>query len=550
MTLKPASWGIIILIILSFLVRVWRLDNLSLFGDEIDVGYQAYSLSQTGRDYKGNFLPFYIQSLAESRAPLLIYTVIPFISFFGLNQVGVRLAPILFGILSIYLIYKLVLLLSKSQPLSLISAAVLSLMPWHFHYSRAAFEVTLLISLILAGTYFFYLFVRYLKNKFLYLSIIFFGLSFYTYNTANIFVPLLVIFLIFTNFKTIKTKLKPTLLLTASGLTLLFILPLIKEIFYGQAATRFSSLSIINNPQIIDQIVTKRTTFSAANPQLESVFHNKPQKYLTEILKNYIKSFSLDFLFLTGDILNVRHSIPGFGQIFTVFLPFLIFGLFSLNLKNSLSNLMLFWLLLSPLPSSLTINGGTHATRLFLMVIPLAYFIALGIVKLFQSKTSPILYLLLAAILTFQVTAFTHEYFVHYPKDSFENWNYGYQQIFENIPKDFNRLYISNAKYNSLLPYLFYQKYPPQKFINDQVVDNGPQFNLNHQITFINDWPSPDHLNDIKTNAQSQDVFVLFQGKDIPGDMNLSQRPISGFATIKTVYNPNHTILTQIIQKI
>ena len=76
----------------------------------------------------------------------------------------------------------------------MISATVLSLMPWHFHYSRAAFEVTLLISLILAGTYFFYLFVRYLKNKFLYLSIIFFGLSFYTYNTANIFVPLLVIF--------------------------------------------------------------------------------------------------------------------------------------------------------------------------------------------------------------------------------------------------------------------------------------------------------------------------------------------------------------------
>ena len=550
MTLKPASWGIIILIILSFLVRVWRLDNLSLFGDEIDVGYQAYSLSQTGCDYKGNFLPFYIQSLAESRAPFLIYTVVPFVSLFGLNQVGVRLAPVLFGVLSIYLIYKLVLLLSKSQPLSLISATVLRLMPWHFHYSRAAFEVTLLISLILAGTYFFYLFVRYLKNKFLYLSIIFFGLSFYTYNTANIFVPLLVIFLIFTNFKTIKTKLKPTLFLTASGLTLLFILPLIKEILYGQAATRFSSLSVINNPQIIDQIVIKRTTFSAANPQLESVFHNKPQKYLAEISRNYIKSFSLDFLFLTGDTLNVRHSIPGFGQIFIVFLPFLIFGFFGLDFKNSLNNLMLFWLLLSPLPSSLTTNGGTHATRLFLMVIPLAYFIALGIVKLFQSKISPVLYLPLTAILIFQIAAFAHEYFVHYPKDSFENWNYGYQQIFENIPKDFNHLYISNAKYNSLLPYLFYQKYPPQKFINDQVVDNGPQFNLNHQITFINDWSSPDHLNDIKTNAQSQNVFVLFQGKDIPGDMDLSQQPVSGFTTVKTVYNPNHTILAQIIQKI
>ena len=167
MTSKPVSWGIIAIIIISFLIRIYRLNNLSLFGDEIDVGYQAFSLSQTGRDYKGNFLPFYLQSLAESRAPLLIYTVVPFVSLFGLNQVGVRLAPVLFGVLSIYLIYKLVLSMSQSKPLSLASAAVLSLMPWHFHYSRAAFEVTLLISLILAGTYFFYLFINNTKNKFL-----------------------------------------------------------------------------------------------------------------------------------------------------------------------------------------------------------------------------------------------------------------------------------------------------------------------------------------------------------------------------------------------
>lgn len=547
--MKKTKFLLILILLFSFLIRFYRLNSLPLFGDEIDVGYQAFSLSQTGCDYKGNFLPLYIQSLAESRAPFLMYTIAPFVAFFGLSPIGVRLAPVLFGVLSIYLIYKLVLLLSKSQTLSLVSAVMLSLMPWHFHYSRAAFEVTLLISLILAGTYFFYLFTHQTKNKFLYLSIICFGLSFYTYNTANIFVPLLVIFLIFTNFKTVKTKLKPTLLIIALGLTLLFILPLIKEIFYGQAATRFSSLSVINNPQIIDQIVVKRTIFSATNPQIESIFHNKAQKYFSEILRNYLKSFSLDFLFLTGDTLNVRHAIPGFGQIFIVFLPFLIYGLFNLDLKNSLNRLMLFWLLLSPLPSSLTLHGGTHATRLFLMTIPLAYFIALGVTKLFQSKTSPIIYLLLILVLFFQTTAFAHEYFVHYPKDSFENWNYGYQQIFENIPRNFNHLYISNANYNSLLPYLFYQKYPPQKFINNQVIDNGPQFNLDSRITFINDWSSSDHLYDIKSKAQSQDVFVLFQGKDIPGDMDLSQQPISGFTTIKTIYNPNHTILGQIIQK-
>jgi 4-amino-4-deoxy-L-arabinose transferase-like glycosyltransferase len=548
-TSKPVSWGIIAIIIISFLIRIYRLNNLSLFGDEIDVGYQAFSLSQTGRDYKGNFLPFYLQSLAESRAPLLIYTVVPFVSLFGLNQVGVRLAPVLFGVLSIYLIYKLVLSMSQSKPLSLASAAVLSLMPWHFHYSRAAFEVTLLISLILAGTYFFYLFINNTKNKFLYLSILFFGLSFYTYNTANIFVPLLVIFLILTNLKTIIHRLKPSLIFTALILTLVLTFPLVKEIFYGQAAARFSSLSIINNPKVIDQIVVKRTDFSATNPNIEAIFHHKPGKYLTEISKNYIKSFSLDFLFLTGDFLNVRHSIPNFGQIFIIFLPFLLFGLFKMSPKKPLDKLMLFWLIISPIPSSLTLGGGTHATRLFLMVVPLAYFIAFGIIKIPVAK-SRLVYSFMIICLSLQIISFAHEYFVHYPKNSFENWNYGYDQIFKNIPSISNHLYISNAKYNSLLPYLFYQKYSPQNFIADKVVDNGPQFNLNSQTTFINQWSSIDHLEDVKAKAKSHDIFVLFQEKDVPGDMDFSQQPLAGFTTIKTIYNPNHTILAQIIQKL
>ncbi len=128
MTLKPASWGIIILIVLSFLIRVWRLDNLSLFGDEIDVGYQAYSLLKTRHDYRGYFLPFYTESLSESRAPLLIYLTIPFIKIFGLTTFGVRLLPVLAGVISIFFLYKLVKLVSQSRwPYFLLPLLVLCL---------------------------------------------------------------------------------------------------------------------------------------------------------------------------------------------------------------------------------------------------------------------------------------------------------------------------------------------------------------------------------------------------------------------------------------
>jgi hypothetical protein len=48
----------IFLFVLALSLRLYRLDNLSLFSDEIDVGYQAYSLLTTGHDYKATFYLF------------------------------------------------------------------------------------------------------------------------------------------------------------------------------------------------------------------------------------------------------------------------------------------------------------------------------------------------------------------------------------------------------------------------------------------------------------------------------------------------------------
>jgi hypothetical protein len=525
-------------LVISFLVRIYRINTLSLFGDEIDVGYQAFSLLNTGHDYKGNFLPTYIQSLSESRAPLLIYSSIPGIKIFGLTALGVRITPIIFSILSIFLFYQLILLLSKNNKLALLSAFALSFSPWHFHYSRTSFEVTLLLSLILLGTYWIFKYFYTAKNKFLYLSIFSFCLTFYTYNTANIFTPLLIVcsFLIF-------------LVITA---------PLLYQIFFGAAANRFNLISIFKNQTLIDNVINQRTSFSASNSQIEAIFHNKPLTWTQEFSKNYISSFSPSFLFVSGDQLNLRQSIPGFGLLFITFLPLLIIGIFNLNLKEKINQLMLFWLLISPIAAALTINGGNHATRLFLMILPLSYFIGLGITKILNLKKlfKNIIIFVLSLTLIIEICLYSHEYFVHYSKDSFEVWNWGYQEIFQNIPASSNRIFISNTNYNSLLPFLFYSQYSPKKenALSDtekpNIINDLSGFQLSSNIYFVNNWQSQnDIFKKITQFAQKGDTFVLFQLKEIPGDFNLSKTPILGFSTIKTIFNPNHTILAQIIQK-
>lgn len=559
MKLKKINWFLGLILLVSFFIRIYKIDNLSLFGDEIDVGYQAFSLLQTGHDYKGNLLPVYIQSLAESRAPLLIYTSVPSIAVFGLNELGVRFSSVIFGILSIYLLYKLVFFLSKSEKLALLTSSVLSLTPWHFHYSRVAFEVTLLLSLVLLGVYYSYKYIDQNKKYFLYLAIVFYSLSFYTYNTANIFVPLIIIFIFLTNIKFFILNIKIKNILISFLIFIVVTLPLIHQILFGSAANRFQLISIFNNQNLIDQIINKRTTFSANNPNIEAIFHNKPIYWTKEFTKNYFSSLSLPFLFISGDQLNLRHTIPGFGLLFTIYFPFLIYGLFSKLSLDKFSKLMLFWLLISPIAASLTFNGGNHATRLFLMIIPLAYFISIGLVKLFNNKK--LIYLLIKYVflilLLFEIIGYHHEYFGHYPKDSFESWNFGYKELFTDISKlDYNRLFISNSKYNSLLPYLFYNQVAPISVKLDDhekqnIVQDLPGFKISESIFFINNWKQNNDIYQKIDNFSSQnDIFVLFQLNEIPGDMDLSKYPLTNYQSIKTIYNPDGSIIAQIIKKL
>src|SRR3972149_9042149 len=105
---------VVVLAIASFL-RLWKISEVpvSLFGDELDVGYHAYSILKTGRDYSGNFMPIHFQSLAEWRTPLYLYSAVPTVALFGISPLGVRLPAAIFGVANIWLLYLLVRELTK-----------------------------------------------------------------------------------------------------------------------------------------------------------------------------------------------------------------------------------------------------------------------------------------------------------------------------------------------------------------------------------------------------------------------------------------------------
>lgn len=532
--MKIDTIKLILVLFLASLLRFTSLSSLpiSLFGDEVDVGYHAISLLTTGRDYTGNLFPTYIKSLSESRAPLLMYTTAPFTGIFGLNAFGVRFFPAFMGVVNVLLIFLLSkILFPKQKDLPIFAATILALTPWHIHYSRAAFEVTLLITLILTGVIF------YLHNR-LIASAIFFVLTFYTYSTANIFTPLIVFILFCLHPRKFKELYKPLLL----GTFLLF--PLFINFFSGRVSERFGLISIFKDFGVTEEVVIKRNESWAKNQTIEKAFHNKYFVYLDRFVKNYYNSFSPQFLFLSGDP-NYRHSVgAGVGEfVWPLAAPF-IFGLYHLfkNISDKSNKLLLFWLLVSPLASALTVGGGTHATRLFIMIPPLVLIISLGVGAIYEFKKP---FLLLLALTFFVTVQYLHTYSIHYRYLSFKEWNYGYKEIFEKlspIQSKFSKIFINNTYQPSLLSYAFYTNLPPrefQKMFNgDQVVDSVyPEFNgfkFGDNIYF-GEAISPlviDHI------TKENGIYLSAQGREAPGNWNWIVDSPGGTKPLGGVYDP------------
>ena len=97
-----------IILVLGFLLRIVDIPNnpRALYGDELTLVYDAYSILKTGHDQKGNFLPITFE-MAGGRPGGYVYATIPFVAIFGPNAVAARSVSILSGLGSILLIYLL-----------------------------------------------------------------------------------------------------------------------------------------------------------------------------------------------------------------------------------------------------------------------------------------------------------------------------------------------------------------------------------------------------------------------------------------------------------
>ncbi len=499
--MKSTKFILIGIILLSIVLRTFQLNKVppALFGDEIDVGYQAYSLLLTGRDIGNQFLPFYIKSLSEHRTPLYIYSAVPFVGIFGLNEWGVRLPAAFWGIVSIIGIYFLVKRLFGEKT-ALIAAFLLTISPWHLQYSRASFEVTELLSFLIFATYFFLKGLE--KPKYFILSGLIFGLTPYIYSTALAFVPLWVLFLIATNYKQLLTKhflTKQSLWVISTVIVVLITtLPMFYSLYTGEAKERFGIISIFQDSVLTDKLNIARKTQSyytpdgnilKSNPTVDHIFSNRLFIFGQVFSQNYLESLSFDFLFTNGDP-NFRQAIFEMGELYKFEIITILLGLGVLLLKLPIKSrfFVLGWLLLAPIPASLTQDGGYHATRLIIELIPLTILSAIGGVYLLENFKKHLFKLILVVVLIlaiFNVTFYLHRYYVNYPVESWRWWHVGFKEAINYVHEredKYDTVVINNTYEPSLIRYLFFTKFDPALFHKEFTTDK-PTPNITPEIS-------------------------------------------------------------------
>lgn len=546
------------ILVLAAFLRIWGLDKVppELFGDELDVGYQAYSILKTGRDYYGQFLPTYIHSFSEWRAPLLMYVTFPFVAVFGLNEWGVRLPSAVLGVLSVWLIYLVVKKISlylggandsmynNAEKVALLTSFFLAFNQWHLQYSRAAFEVSLLLTLILSATL---LFLKsFDKSSNLILSAIPFALTFYTYSTANVFTPLLIALLIVVFSKEIA-KVNPKHKIIAAVVFVILSIPIAYNIAFGKAAERFNRFSVFGDEAIISEINNER--IEGGLGFVETLSHNKLIAFARKILSNYATAFSPQFLFIEGDI-TFRHSIHR-GEMFWVMLPLLLLGIYKAVKEKGKGNFVfLGWLLIAPIPASLTRDGAVHATRLFVSLPPLIYFSALGFHNLTKLgypniiKKGVLIFIILGFLT--EMFLYLHQYWVHYPKQSWRWWHIGYKESM-NFMKDnegkYKLLVFNNTYEPVLIRYLFWWQYPPDKFQKEFSIDKPQEnilpgfsgFSLENKYYFGTAKDTPGGVIEF---VKSGILYLVSQRDEVGGDWDWEKNTPQGIKVLKTVRNP------------
>ena len=425
------------IVFLSLLLRLYKLTQvpISLHGDELGVGYNAYSLLVSGKDEYENYFPL---TFRADVTPLIFYATIPSIALFGTSDFAIRFPSVIIGVTTVIMFYFFVEVLVKTfnitspanyQKIALLATFFLSIAPWHIQISRIAHDASYGILIQFLALYCFLKYTQQHKRRWFFFSAIFFGFSFYAYHAPLLTSPLLIGVLLW--FFRKEFTFKKTFMFLCTFI--LITTPFMHE--YADkpiAQTRFGGISIFVR---------------------ESPNENRLISVPIKLAKNY--ATHLNPLFLFAESSAVRYfNVKYIGLFLIITVPFLLSGIYQVRKNKRAYWFFLLWGTIAILPGALTL-GPPNAGRAALFFPLIDIFAALGIffLSVRLNKT------LLAFAISFNLALFLYSYFVISPIEFTSQWQYGVKEIISyaiDNERNYDEILVSNKIKQAYIYMLFY----------------------------------------------------------------------------------------------
>jgi 4-amino-4-deoxy-L-arabinose transferase-like glycosyltransferase len=464
----------ILILVLAFILRFYALGKVpaGLYQDETAIGYNAYSIIKTGKDEYGKSFPLYFKSFGDYKLPVYIYATVPSILVFGLTPFAVRFPSAFFGFLTVPLLALLIYEFTKNKKLAIMSMLLLAITPWHLHYSRATFEVSISLFLFVLGTYLLHkaLSLQKLRGLF-FLGTLCFVLDIYTYNLTRLLSPLLFILILVFFRKKIRSISRLELILTfVAGVILL--IPLIVTLSSGGGASSASGTLIFSSAVSQAPLLEFRSYLVNSGFFMPGLLFNKLFSTVWLYINNLFAYFSVDFFFISGST-HGNHGIGNVGLFYLFELPFIIFGIVTVIKKRLEWGLFLLLFAAATIAVAALTRDVPQATRSFFLLLPLTAFAALGTIEFYTwiIKINNLLIktIIMAGILLFvsyNIIFYFASYYFRFPVLYAKAWSLGDQPLvnYINSDKKYNKIIVdkkSGLKYTSIL---FYSAFSPSEF--------------------------------------------------------------------------------------
>jgi 4-amino-4-deoxy-L-arabinose transferase-like glycosyltransferase len=456
---------ILIIIIVSF-VNLYRLADFPVYfsRDEASVAYNAYSILKTGKDEWGASFPVHFKGPGDYPPGFAFYITIPFIAVFGLNEWSARLPAAIFGILNVVVTYVFVKQISNRKSLALLTGLAVALSPLHIVNARSGSEVIF--------AYFFTMLtlIYYLKKRW-FLSVIFATLGLLSYLSTRIFLPLMLLSVLFVLVRH-KTRGYIVTIMVIIGIALGLTV-------FGHGQIRFQGVSIFNQPITNNLSVLSEQDALSSEPYLFTrIIHNRYVYTLKTFIVNYFEYLSSNYLFSSGGF-PTRFKVTETGILFFIEAPLLIYGfLISYRQYHKLWKFCLLFLLLSILPAAITTEYSPNVRRAFFMLFPLSFWVACGLEAIYyQLKTistryhlRPVIFIVPIALLCLINVVYFADQFIAHNQFAFamrrnQDFRFFINQLHQLEPQ-YEHIYFTSVSDNPYIYLAFYNRLDP-KFLQD-----------------------------------------------------------------------------------